>query len=277
MIDFSEMVRENLKEINDIIHKAERDAAKVQNEALNTVRRGNVFQYYRKSDDENSKRVYIRRADEKLAKTLAQRDFAKVVLKAARHDRMCLIKMLKVLERDDYLKMYQKLPEARQRLVSSYVMSDDEYARLWLENERKKKVEYADKVENRRHFMLPDAEDAIITEQGEIVRSKSEKIIADKLYLLNIPYVYEVPLLLNGFGYVIPDFITLNKRTRKPYYLEHFGLMDQPQYMDKAVKKVEAYEKNDIFPGDGLLLTYETENHSINIQTAETLIRKFLL
>ena len=277
MIGFSEMVRENLKEINDIIHKAERDAAKAPNESLSSVRKGNVFQYYRKSDDENSKRIYIKRSDEKLAKALAQRDFANLVLKTARHDRMYLTKMLQVLERDDYLKMYQKLPEVRRRLVSSYVMSDDEYAHRWLEDERKKKTDIADKVENRRHFVLPDAENAIITEQGEIVRSKSEKIIADKLYLLNVPYVYEVPLLLKGFGYVIPDFATLNKRTRKPYYLEHFGLMDQPQYMDKAVKKVEAYEKNDIFPGDGLLITYETESHSINIQTAEVLIRKFLL
>ena len=277
MNDFSKMAEENLKEINNIIHKAEKDATKVPYGALNTVRRGNIFQYYYKSDDKNSKRTYLKRSEEKFARSLAQRDFANAVLKVARHDKMCLTKTLQVHELEDYMQMYQKLPDARNRLVTSYVMSDDEYAQRWLENENKRKVEDADKVDNLRYFKLPDAEDAIITEKGEIVRSKSEKILADKLYMLNVPYVYEVPLMLRGLGYVIPDFITLNKRTRKSFYLEHFGLMDQPQYMDKAIKKIELYEKNNIFPGDGLLITYETENHTLNIQTAEILIRKFLL
>ena len=45
----------------------------------------------------------------------------------------------------------------------------------------------------------------ILTEKGESVKSKSEKIIADKLNMMNIPYCYEVPLYLKGYGYVKPD------------------------------------------------------------------------
>ena len=49
----------------------------------------------------------------------------------------------------------------------------------------------------------------IYTERGERVRSKSEKIIADKLFLQNIPYHYERPIYLKGFGMVYPDFCCL--------------------------------------------------------------------
>ena len=54
----------------------------------------------------------------------------------------------------------------------------------------------------------------LITEKGEYVRSKSEKIIADTLTKNNINYVYELPLRLKGYGTVKPDFTVLNKRTR---------------------------------------------------------------
>ena len=38
------------------------------------------------------------------------------------------------------------------------------------------------------------------TDKGEIVRSKSELIIANTLAKLGIPYKYECPLFLRGFG-----------------------------------------------------------------------------
>ena len=64
-------------------------------------------------------------------------------------------------------------------------------------------------------YILIGGDNAIITEKGEAVRSKSEKIIADKLYMKEIPYVYEQPLYLKGYGYVVPDFKILNVRTKK--------------------------------------------------------------
>ena len=77
----------------------------------------------------------------------------------------------------------------------------------------------------------------ILTEKGESVKSKSEKIIADKLNMMNIPYCYEVPLYLKGYGYVKPDFKVLNVATRKEYYWEHYGMMDNKDYIIKALKK----------------------------------------
>lgn len=108
------------------------------------------------------------------------------------------------------------------------------------------------------------------------MRSKSEKILADKLYAMNIPYVYEIPLYLRGYGDVRPDFMVLNKRTRKEYYWEHLGMMDDREYCEKTIRKIECYEKNGIFPGKNLLLTYETEMHPLNGRVVEEIIREYL-
>ena len=112
----------------------------------------------------------------------------------------------------------------------------------------------------------------ILTEQGEIVRSKSEKIIADKLSLTKIPYYYEVPICLNGFGFVRPDFTILNPYTLKEYYWEHLGMMSSPEYVDKALSKIELYTANGILPGRNLILSYESESHPVSTNYISTLI-----
>ena len=119
--------------------------------------------------------------------------------------------------------------------------------------------------------------DRILTEKGEAVRSKSEKIIADKLYMKGIPYVYEQPLYLKGYGYVVPDFKVLNIRTRKEYYLEHFGMMDDSEYLRKVLRKIETFQKNNIFPGDNLLMTFETSDSPLNTRILEELVKKYLV
>ncbi|MEE3440399.1 MAG: hypothetical protein VZR07_10670, partial [Ruminococcus sp.] len=50
------------------------------------------------------------------------------------------------------------------------------------------------------------------TQRGEIVRSKSEVIIADALYYANIPYHYEKPIKV-GDRVIYPDFTVLNVKT----------------------------------------------------------------
>lgn len=118
---------------------------------------------------------------------------------------------------------------------------------------------------------------SIITEKGEIVKSKSEKILADKFYLMNIPYHYEKPLYLNGYGTVYPDFLTLNKRKRKEIYWEHLGLMDKQDYCEKTIRKLETMQKNGIYLGENLIITFETQTHPLNMRIVEDMIKRYLV
>ena len=109
------------------------------------------------------------------------------------------------------------------------------------------------------------------------MRSKTEILIANALNKFGIPYHYECPLYLEGYGIVHPDFTALNIRLRKLYYWEHNGMMDDPDYLENALYRITMYEKNDIYPGDKLIITHETSTRPINSKSIEAMIQKFLL
>ena len=102
------------------------------------------------------------------------------------------------------------------------------------------------------------------TAKGERVRSKSELIIADLLNKEDIPYRYEASVYLKGWGLVYPDFTVLNVKKRQEFYWEHLGMMDDPSYAEKALQKISMYEQNGIFPGEKLIITYETRKSPLN-------------
>lgn len=117
----------------------------------------------------------------------------------------------------------------------------------------------------------------ILTEKGERVRSKSEKIMADYFYRHDIEYKYECPLYLNGLGTIYPDFTFLSSKTGEEIYWEHNGKVDDPSYAKNMVRKIQAYENNGIFLGEKLILTFETEQMILNTGKIEQLVNRYLL
>ena len=117
----------------------------------------------------------------------------------------------------------------------------------------------------------------IITDRGERVRSKSEKIMADYFYRNGIFYKYERPLYLRGVGILYPDFTFLSPKTGGEIYWEHNGRMDDPVYARKAVNKILTYERNQIYAGEKLILTYETEQTVLSTRTIECMVEKYLV
>jgi hypothetical protein len=59
-------------------------------------------------------------------------------------------------------------------------------------------------------------------------------------------------------------------------YWKHFGMMDDALYVEKMVQKVALYEKNGIFQGESLIVTYETRNSPINQKQVLKMIQHFL-
>ena len=82
---------------------------------------------------------------------------------------------------------------------------------------------------------------------------------------------------LKGYGVVYPDFTFLSKKTGKEIYWEHDGMMDDTIYVQNAIKKIEAYEKNDIFPGERLILTFETSQSVLRNDIIVTMVEKYIL
>lgn len=112
-------------------------------------------------------------------------------------------------KRTNLKNLWKDVNSCRKELLDAVILSDEEYIKQW------QSVTYEGK-----EFM--DDEQVIITERGERVRSKSEKIIADKLYLMGIPYRYEYPVLLKGNIKIYPDFTILKipEREEVNFYCE---------------------------------------------------------
>ena len=93
---------------------------------------------------------------------------------------------------------------------------------------------------------------------------------------LGLQYKYECPLILKPYGTVYPDFTFLSRRTGEKIYWEHEGMMDNPEYARNATKKIELYEKNGIFPGENLILTFETSTQVLDKKILEALVQRYL-
>lgn len=117
------------------------------------------------------------------------------------------------------------------------------------------------------------------TEQGELVRSKSEWIIADKLHRAGIDYQYEQPLMLGGVER-FPDFTIRDDDSGTTWFWEHNGMMHNHEYRQRWERKLEAYRQHGILPlseggGDNgtLLLTEEHEGKGLSAEEIDANIQ----
>lgn len=228
-----------------------------------SMRDGNP-RYYHCTEKGDNIGNYICKSNLQLAQQLAQKEYDQKAMKEITKTITWIRQILDASPVNSLDDIWGQMHPAKKSFIHPYVLSDEEYRKQW------ESVQFIGKS-------FDEAIPEIYTDRGERVRSKSEKIIADKLNSMNIPYRYEYPLKLSGFGIVYPDFTILNLRTRKEYYLEHFGRMDDPDYAGKTVQKLETYQRNGIYPGEKLLITYETSEMMCDMRLVQCLFEKYLL
>ena len=195
-------------------------------------------------------------------KKLAQKDYDSHVVKLLQNQIKWLEKYLAHSE-GQIENLYAKMPPARQQLITPVRLTHAQYAQEW------QNITWS-----TRPFGTASPE--YFTARHERVRSKSEVIIADTLNRKGIPYRYEYPLELSGKTFH-PDFLCLNLRTRQEFIWEHFGMMDYPDYMERAIQKIRIYNENNYFIGKNLIITMETQFNHLNIHQLERLIETFLI
>ncbi len=264
---------ENLKILEEIENKNVKRLERLPIGSLHVIKHKKNYQYYWRKPGGTTQ--YISKKNQKLIKSLAQKEYEKKVQLIVKNNKKCLENMLNNYEFEGVLNIFDKISDKKKEFIEPYAITNEQYAKKWQNEQNQLKEQNMSKASEK--FIFTDKDNEILTEKGEAVRSKSEKIIADKLYMKGIPYVYEQPLYLKGYGYVVPDFKILNIETRKEYYLEHFGMMDDSEYSRKSLRKIETYEKNNIYPGDNLLLTFETSDSPLNTRILDAMVTKYLL
>ncbi len=118
------------------------------------------------------------------------------------------------------------------------------------------------------------------TARGELVRSKSEVIIANLLYDRGLEYVYEQPLVHDG-QVRYPDFTIDDAESGLRVYWEHLGLLHNPEYRARWQRKLAWYRAQDIVPHDEdkdggsaglLLITRDDEQGGIDAAHMKALV-----
>lgn len=214
--------------------------------------------------EENTSGQYISKGNEKLIQKLAQKSYDEKVLRLVEKRLNQIKKLTKDYEDDEIEQIFLNEHKERQRIIQPVEPTWKNRLNEW------KTKEYQGKG-------FGDEMPMIVTERGERVRSKSEKIMADYFYRHGIEYKYECPIYLKGMGMVYPDFTFLSKKLGKEVYWEHCGIVDEPSYARNMVRKIEAYENNGIFPGERLILTYETEQSILNTGKIEQMVNRYLI
>ena len=96
------------------------------------------------------------------------------------------------------------------------------------------------------------------SEDGVTFRTKSEYMISIVLKRLNIPYRYEAAIHL-GNQTKYPDFTIKHPRTGELIIWEHFGLLNEPGYVQKMIDKIKLYMKHGFVPFKTFIITFETD------------------
>lgn len=254
---------EKEKELNNLIPLLKESLLDVPDGQLRISHCGGVPQYYFRSkgaDGPFKNGNYIRKENIQLAYALAQRDYDKKLFDLAEKRLKSVRNLLKDCKADELQNVYEQMNPYRKEIVIPKIISDEMFAEEW------EKVEYKGKY-------ISNINTQIYTEKGERVRSKSEKIIADMFYRKGLHYRYEYPITLQGLGTVYPDFTILNMKTRQEVYWEHLGMMDNPEYCEQALYKLSCYIKNGFYPGDRLLISFETSKRPLETAVIEKIMK----
>lgn len=250
------------------------------------------FAYSRKS----GKQVYIRRTDKERLTRLATKYYETKLRTAAKKEKSQIDGCLEILSRDpeSIARTIERIPEEIKQYAVLSELSGEGYARKWQEGNSVVKKRRTHKKDDYHRFK---------TLGGDYVGSKSEVIIADRLFIRGIPYHYEVAFspgatldlsrpVYDEFGRVAgyevvgfspydddtlhPDFYVLNKRTKKAYFWEHLGMMDDPDYCRKNLNRFMRILDAGHVIGEDLIVTHEDRRNPLMTEDIDRIIEKHL-
>jgi len=229
---------------------------------LRISRRGNTFNHYIIHTPKDTHGKYLPKKLISVAQKIAQRDYDSKILQEMQIEVKLLQNLLNNYKPDSIQRLWEKQSQGRKKLITPVQLPISVFISNWLS--------------------LPNpgnpfnTEDKVFqTAAGIYVRSKSELLIANILYAHHIPFHYEKPLQFKSGKTIYPDFTCLNTTTQQTILWEHFGLMDNSEYAEKAVFKIYQLQKEGYIMGKNFLATFETKDTPLTPQKIEMLVKEF--
>lgn len=229
-------------------------------------KRGKFFYYVASRNAQTGKeeKQYIKRKEINLAKRLARKHYYSKVKSVAERNLKAIEMFLANYDKDGIDQIYEGLPQGRKVLIEPIKGSKEAIIREWNDLQGDNTAPFQ---EHRKYK----------TEQGEMVRSKSETLIANALYARRdvLLYKYETNLVLFDRGkrvVIHPDFSVINLYTGKIKLWEHIGMLDKQTYANDFVTKVNIYINNGYIPGKDVFFTFESSEIPLDTRTVQRII-----
>lgn len=253
-----DVLKEREKYLKKLIDSKKKALIKAPEGKLHGIKHGNGYQYFLRQNNADTNGKYLRKSEAKIVAKLGQKYYDERVLSNAEQELRAIERLIKIYENGVSEDVYNLIPESFRAIAKPIRESDEKFVENWKTIEYEKNDYFE---ENKIHTSL----------NHEKMRSKSEVMIANLLYKKGIPYLYEKPLTIGG-KVIYPDFTLLDIESRQEIILEHFGMMDDLAYSDRAYQKIREYEENGYFQGDKLLTTFETRKLPLKIELVEKMI-----
>lgn len=249
------------EQLNRQIDMLEKKISALPEGDLLCVKNGKYFKYF-KSNGKNP--IYIPHKEHKLAEQLAAKKYYTLQLRELRLE-LETITLLLEGPLNPEMKAASLLEDSSgyKNLLKSYFLSFPNEVHQW-------------QTENYEHNTSHPEHLIHNSFSGHKVRSKSEAIIANCLFINEIPYRYECALHFENMTF-FPDFTILHPQTMELYYWEHFGMMDNQIYCNHAYNKLKNYSDHGLIPSINLITTYETTDHPIDSAKVQQIIEEYFL
>ncbi len=153
--------------------------------------------FYHGTKETGESGKYLRNEDFALIHALVQKEYSELLLKEAPKELKHINAILNLNKDIPLESIYKKLNNNKIPFVKPYLIDDAVCRKIW------EKESYNISTYKPEERIYP-------TKKGDIVRTKSEVMIADMYYELGIPYRYECELVLKNRMIKHPDFTILD-------------------------------------------------------------------
>ena len=188
-----QVIAKRKEQLEKIIKIKEASIQKPCEGKIRVSKRKNSYQYFLRTDSKDTNGKYLTLDKRHMAAGISQQEYDKKVIDAAQNELKIADEYLDMLRHNNVATVYESMNPGKQIFVTPVFIQDEQYVALW---------------QSKQYEPMPITDDIeFISNGGVRVRSKSELIIANILEQQKIPYRYEYPIIIGGFGQVRPDSI----------------------------------------------------------------------
>lgn len=205
---------------------------------IHIKRRRHSVAFYRelpRDPKEKRKEIHLSKQDSRLISSLCNKRYCQQLIPVLEDEIKTLKSFLQKYDPQRKLHAFLDLPAEIAAHVDPIIQTNRQIFQKW-------------KKEKFDSNPYPMDHNAYKTKEGEVVRSRLELISADMMHDLGIPYRYECALYFPDGSVSYPDFTILHPETLELYWMELFGMMDDPDYAAAAFQKISKYAQAGILP-----------------------------